>query len=88
MTPRVMSLDVLKLRRFPKRRFVPIQMSHPFVDGGVSGPDVPDVALEVLDVDGVEADYGRVESDVGFGYVGPVVVGRGVCRQMAFGAVA
>jgi hypothetical protein len=31
---------------------------------GVSAADVPDVALEVLDVDCVEADDGRVEADV------------------------
>ena len=31
----------------------------------------------MLDVDCVEADHGRVETHIGFGDVGPVVVGAG-----------
>ncbi len=41
----------------------------------------------MLDVDGVEADDGRVEPDVGFGDVRPEVVGCGVLCEVGFGAV-
>ena len=40
----------------------------------------------MLDVDGVEADDGRVETDVGFGDVGAEVVGDGVLGEVGFGA--
>ncbi|KAJ3472434.1 hypothetical protein NLG97_g10991 [Lecanicillium saksenae] len=52
----VVPLDVLKLRRVLEGGNGPVQVAHPLVDGGVAGANVPDVALEVLDVDGVETD--------------------------------
>ncbi len=61
----VVPLDVLKLRRVAECRQVPVQVAHPRVDGGVAGTDVANVALEVLHVDGVEAD----ERDVAVTYV-------------------
>ena len=79
-----MLLDMLELGRVPKRRLVPIQVADPFVDGRVAGANVAYVAFEVLDVDGVEADDGRVEADVGFGDVGAVVEGRGVVGEVGF----
>ena len=71
----VMLLDMLKLGGIMERWHVPIQLPQPFVQIGIARPDVPDIALEVLDVDRVEADNGRVEADVRFGDRGPVVVG-------------
>lgn len=56
VAPRVVPLDVVELRRLPKGRVVPVQVAHPAVDGRVSRANVADVALEVLHVDGVEAD--------------------------------
>ena len=73
----IMILNMLELGRFAKRRHIPVQVAQPVVDGRVAGADVADVAFEVLDVDGVEADEGRVEADVGFGEVRAVVVGCG-----------
>lgn len=87
MTPGVMPLDMLKLRRAPKRTLVPIQLPHPLVQRRVPGPNVANVALEMLHVHGVEADDGGVETDVCFGDVFAVVVrarGRG---EVTFGAV-
>ena len=78
MALRIMFLDMFELRRFPKRRHIPIQMPQPFMQCRVSGADVADVAFEMLHVDRVEADDGRVETDVGFGDVGAEVVGGGV----------
>ena len=75
MTLGVMLLDMLKLCRIMESRHVPIQLPQPFVQIGIARPDVPDIALEVLDVDRVEADNGRVKADVRFGDRGPVVVG-------------
>ena len=76
-----------KLSRLPESRDIPIQIPHPLMQIRVSRADIPDVGLEMLDVDGVEADYGRVESDVCFGYVGAVVVGAGGFGEVGFGEV-
>ena len=86
MTLRIMPLDMLKLRRLPKRRHFPIQMPDPAVQRGETGADVAEIAFEVLDVDGVEADDGCVEADVGFGDGGAVVEGAGVGGEVRFGA--
>lgn len=75
MTAGVMVLDMLELRRVLERGYFPIQLSQPGVQVGVAGADIADIALEVLDIDGVEADYGRVEPDIGFGDGRAEVVG-------------
>lgn len=80
VTPGVMSLDVLKLRCFAEGGEVPVQLAEPLVQGGVSRPNVAYVALEVLHVHDVEADDGRVQSDVGLGHFFAEVIrarGRG-----------
>ena len=35
---------------------------------GVSGSNVPNVAFEMLDVDGIETDDGREEPDIGLSH--------------------
>jgi len=87
MTLGIMLLDMLKLRRVPKCRHVPIQVPQPLVQIGVPAADIADVAFEMLDVDWVEADDGGVESDVGFGDGGAVVVGRRVVGEVGFSAI-
>jgi len=80
MTPGVMPLDVLKLGRVAEGGQVPVQLPEPLVQRGVSRPDVAQVALEVLHVHDVEADDGRVQSDVSLGDVLAEIVwarGRG-----------
>ena len=82
MALRVMPLDMFKLRRLPETWLIPIQIPHPLVNRRIPAPDVPDVALEVLDIHGIEADDRRIEAHVGFGdgravVVGPVFRGRG-----------
>ena len=86
MTLRIMLLDMLKLRRLPKRRHGPITMPEPAMQSRKARADVAEVAFEVLDVDRVEADDGRVEADVGFGDGGAVVEGAGVGGEVSFGA--
>lgn len=56
----VVPLDVLKLGRFPKRGLVPVQVPEPAVDVGISRTDLANVALEVLNVDWVETNNGRI----------------------------
>lgn len=63
VAPRVVPLDVLKLRRLLERGDIPVQVAHPPVQRRVPRADVADVALEVLDVDGVEADEGDVPEE-------------------------
>ena len=44
-------------------------MAHPLVKMWVSRSDIADVALEVLNVDRVEADDGGEKPDIGFRYL-------------------
>lgn len=60
----VVILDVQKVGRVLEGRVVPVKVAHPFMGGRVPGADVPDVALEVLDVDGVEADNGTETTSI------------------------
>ena len=70
MTLRVVLLDMFKLGRLPKRGYLPVQMPDPLVQVRIPRANVPDVALEMLDVDGIEAHNGRVETYVCFGGFG------------------
>ena len=83
----IMFLDMLKLRRLSKSGNVPIQLPQPLVDSRISRTDVANVAFEMLDVDGVEADDCRVESYIGFGDVRAEIIGRGVFGEVGFDAV-
>lgn len=64
VTPGIMPLDVLKLRRVAEGGRIPVQLPEPGVQRRVSRPDVAQIALEVLHVHGVEARDGRVQPDV------------------------
>ena len=87
MTLSIVFLDMFELRRLPKSGHVPIQMPQPLMQRRKARADVADVAFEMLDVDGVEADDGRVEADIGFGDGCPEVVGCRVFCEVGFGAV-
>ena len=85
-----MALNMFEIRRLAKRGNVPVEVAQPLVQGWVTRADVADVGLEVLDVDGVEADDGGVEADVGFcdGLAVVVLGARGVlAAEVGFGAV-
>ena len=56
MTPVIMRLDMLEVRRALEGVVVPVQVLHPRVQSRVAGADGAEVALEVADVDWVEAD--------------------------------
>ena len=87
MTLGIMILNMHKIRRILKRRYIPIQMPQPFMEVRVAGADVADVALEVLDVDDVETDDGGVEADVGFGEAVAEVVGTRGSGELGFGVI-
>lgn len=67
MTLGIVFLNVLKIRRLPERRNIPVKATHPAMNGRVSGANITDVALEVLHVDGVKADNSREKSDIDLG---------------------
>jgi len=56
MTLGIMLLDMLELCRLAEGRMVPVKIAHPAVDIRVTRADIANVALEVLDIDRVEAD--------------------------------
>lgn len=87
MTLRIMLLNMRELRRLAKSRDFPIQISHPLVQSRISRANIAKVAFEVLNVDGVEADYSGEETDVGFGYGWTEVEGAGGGGEVGFGAV-
>ena len=83
----VVVADMLKLGRLAKGRHIPVEVAQPGVDGRVAAADVADVALEVLDVDGVEAHDGGVQAHVGFGDGVAEVEGPGARAQVLLHAV-
>ena len=62
----IILLDMLEISRLLNPRHIPIEVLQPAVEARVAVSDTPEHELEVLLVDGVEADEGRVELDVGF----------------------
>lgn len=64
-----MELDMRKFSRILECRNVPIEIPQPFVDMRVSGADIANVGLEMLNVDDVEANDGGVETNIRFGDV-------------------
>lgn len=67
MTLRIMSLNMIELRRLSKGLVIPIQVSHPLMNMWVSTPHIPQIRLEMLDVNHIEPDDGGEESYVDFG---------------------
>ena len=59
-----MVLDMLKLCCLVECRNIPIQMPEPFMDSWISMSNIPDVTLEVLNVDGVETNNCWVEANI------------------------
>lgn len=69
MAPGIMPLDVLKLRGVLERSMIPVQITHPLMQRGIARTNIANVALEVLDVNGVEADQCDIQSDIGLGNI-------------------
>lgn len=78
---------MLELGRLAKRGHGPVQIPQPFVQIRIPGPDILDVALEMLHVHGVEAHDGRVQPYIGLGdLVAEVEGARGFC-EVCLGAI-
>ena len=51
MTLRVVTFDMREVcRLFAEGGYVPVEVSHPLVEGGIATADLADVAFEVLDI--------------------------------------
>ena len=83
----VVFLDVLKLRRLPKSRHVPIQLSQPFMESRIPGSDIPDVTFEMLHIHWIEADDGRVQTHIRLCDSIAKVKRIGLLRQVFFGTI-
>ena len=83
----VMIFDMLKLRRVFESRNVPVQLPQPLMQRRIARSDITNVALEMLHIDGVEANDGSVKANVCFGDVGTEVVRSGILGQVGFGTV-
>lgn len=57
------------------------------VNGRISAANIANVALEVLDIDRIETNDGRVETDVGLCDAVAVVVGTWILGEVFFDAV-
>lgn len=87
MTLRIMLLDMLKLRRTAKGLFVPIQPPQPGMQCRIPGADIPDIALEMLLVHGVEAHDRHIQAHIRLCDIIAEVVGAGGGGQMFLRAV-
>jgi hypothetical protein len=66
MALRVMVLNMLKLRRVLERGIIPVEMSHPLMEIGITTPNIADIALEMLYVDRIEAHDSGIQADISF----------------------
>ena len=87
MTLSIMLLDMLKLRRLPKSRHVPIQFPQPLMQRRIPRANISDVAFEMLDVHRIKADDGRVQSHIRFGDALSEIERRCLLREMLLCAV-
>lgn len=87
MTLCVVIFDMLKLRRVFERRYVPVQLPQPLMQRRVARSDITDVALEMLHIDGVEANDGGIEANIGFRDIGTEIVRSSVFSKVSFRAV-
>ena len=87
MTLRIMLLDMLELRRRPKRLDIPVQIPQPLVNSRIPAPDVADVTFKVLHIHRIEPDYRRIQADIRLGDVPAEVVRSGVFREVLFDTV-
>ena len=87
VAPRVVILDVRHDGRLVESRHVPVQIPHPPVQVWVSASNVPDVALEMLDVDRVEPDERHIKPNVCFGDLVPKVKGSTGYGEVGLGSV-
>ena len=87
MTLGIMLLDMLKLRRLPKSRHIPIKIPQPFVNRRIPTSYIFDITLEMLNVNWIKPYNCGVQADVGFGDVLAKIVGIGVFREVFFHAI-
>lgn len=87
MAFRIMLFDVLKLCCLAKGRDVPVEMPHPLVERRIAGADISNIAFEMLDIHGVEANNGGVKAYVCFCDLVAKINGCSVLGEMGFGAV-
>ena len=87
MTLCVVFLDMLKLRRLSESGYIPVQMPQPLMQRRVPRADIADIALKMLDVDGVEPNDGGIKANVCFGDGFAEVIGCRVLCQVSFRTV-
>lgn len=87
MTLRIMFLDMFKLRRLPKSRDIPVQLPQPLMQRWIPRSDVPNITLEMLHVNRIEADDGGVQTNIRLGDVLAVIIRSRVFSQMFFSTV-
>ena len=83
----IVILDMLKLSRLPKRRYIPVQLPQPLMECGITRSNITNVALEMLYIDWVESNDRSVEANVCFGNVSTEIVRRSMLGKVSFGAV-
>lgn len=87
MTFSIMLFDMLKLRRLSKRRYVPVQRPDPLVKRRITGPDIPQICLEMLDIHSIEADNRGVKTNIGLCDLVPEVIWTWTSGQMLFNTI-
>jgi len=62
----VVTLDVEEVGRVSEGGHVPVEVSHPSMEMRIPRSDVSEVALEVLDVNGIKPNQCNEHSDIEF----------------------
>ena len=64
MTLSIMPLNMRKLRRFPKRHILPIQVPQPLMDMRIPTTNIPNIRLEMLHVHHIKPHNRRKKSHI------------------------
>ncbi len=75
---------MIKQRRIPERRNIPIQPSKPMVNRRVSTTDIPDIAFKMPNINGIEPNDRNEQSNVHFRDLVTEIVRRRRGSKMVF----
>jgi hypothetical protein len=62
-------LDVRKIRRVLARGYFPVHVRQPVIQNRIIVPDGAQIALEVLHINGIKPDQGRVQPEIELGHL-------------------
>lgn len=83
----IVLLNVLKLGSLLEGSYLPVEISQPFMYVRIPRANITDVALEMLNVDGIETNDGGIEAYIHFCEVFSKIELRCLFSKMSFDVV-